>query len=121
MPDLAAFYAASVVGVLREHLPDFDPEAAGIITQAVERNARDPQARFECIVDDPGRANWRLRARSIDRSCVRLACYRIPRCPVDGELVGAVNEALRARLDDSRMLPGKPRHACGRRKSAHSW
>ena len=50
-------YAAAVVQVLRDHLPDFDPEAADIIAQAVERNARQPQDRFECIVDDTLRAN----------------------------------------------------------------
>jgi hypothetical protein len=96
MGDIAASYAVSVVSVLREHLPDFDPEAADIIAQAVERNARAPQARFECIVDPPRRANWRLRSRSVDRSRVRLACYRIARRPADSELERTVNEALRA-------------------------
>lgn len=89
-------YAASVVQVLRDHLPDFDPEAADITERAVERNARQPQDRFECIVDDPRRANWRLRSRSVDRSRVRLACYRINRRDVDDGVERTVNEALRA-------------------------
>jgi hypothetical protein len=89
-------YALSVVQVLRDRLPDFDAEAAGIIARAVRRNARDPQDRFECIADDPMRANWRLRSRSTDRSRVRLACYRMPRRPADEDVERAVNAALRA-------------------------
>lgn len=89
-----AAYAASVVEVLRELLPDFDPEAADIAAQAVERNARAPQNRFEFIVDDPFKANWRLRTRSTGG--VRLACYRIRRRPADDDLERTVNEALRA-------------------------
>jgi|SRR5581483_9967186 len=99
MPDTsdpAAAYAASVVEVLREFLPDFDPEAADITAQAVERNARAPQDRFEFIVDNPLKANWRLRTRSVDRRRVRLACYRIRRRPADEDLERTVNEALRA-------------------------
>src|SRR5581483_9982880 len=99
MPDTsdpAAAYAASVVEVLRELLPDFDPEAADIAAQAVERNARVPQGRFEFIVDNPLKANWRLRSRRADRSRVRLACYRIRRRLADDEVERTVNEALRA-------------------------
>jgi hypothetical protein len=91
-------YAALVVCVLREHLPGFDPEAADIIAEAVEINARKPQARFECIVDDPRRSCWRLRARSVDHSRVRLAYYPVipPGSESRRELERTVNDALRA-------------------------
>ena len=91
-------YAASVVEVLRAHLPDFDPEAADITAKAVEINGRRPQVRFECIVDDPGSARWRLRSRSVDRSKVRLAYYPVipPGSDANRELERIVNDALRA-------------------------
>ena len=91
-------YAASVVRVLREHLPDFDPEAADITFKAIEINARKPQARFEFIVDDPGSARWRLKSRSVDHSRVRLAyCPVIPPGSDAGNaLERTVNDALRA-------------------------
>lgn len=94
----AETYAAAVVGVLRKHFPDLnDPTAAWIVAKAIERNARDPQASFEFIVD-PRRACWRLKARSDDRTRVRVAYYPvIPPGSVAGNgLEQVVNAELRA-------------------------
>lgn len=90
-----ASYAASVVEVLRKHFPDLaDPVTAGIIEEANERQACDQRDSFEFIVDDPGSANWRLKARSKDRRWVYLACYRMTERESDVQLVHTVNTAL---------------------------
>jgi hypothetical protein len=92
-------YAAQVVQVLREHFPDLtDPRTAEIVARAIERNARDPQASFEVIVDDPGSARFRLKARSEDRRRVRLAYYPVspPGSVAGNALEVIVNDALRA-------------------------
>ena len=92
-------YAASVVEVLRAHFPDLtDPRTAEIARRAIERNARDPQASFEVIVDDPGSARFRLKTRSDDRRRVRLAYYPVfpPGSVAGNALELVVNDALRA-------------------------
>ena len=92
-------YAASVVQVLRDHIPGVltDPIAVAIVTRAVEQQVHDRRDSFECIVDDPGSARWRLKARSGDRSRVRLAyCPVSPPGSVAGNALEAiVNDALR--------------------------
>jgi hypothetical protein len=90
-------YAISVVEVLREHLPDFDAEAADITADSVEHQAAHPQDRYEFIVDDPRRACWRLRA-SKNKGRVRLACYPAtpPGSESHREVERIVNDALRA-------------------------
>jgi hypothetical protein len=92
-----AAYAAAVVQVLREHLPDFDPEAADGIAEAVERNARH-QLLIEFIVDSPWSARWRLKASNDDRRRVRLGYFPVtpPGSAAGNDLERAVNEALRA-------------------------
>ena len=97
MTETAAGYAKSVVRVLREHLPDFDPEAADITADSVEHQAAHPQDRYEFIVDDPRRSCWRLRA-SRNHGRVRLAYYPVvpPGSEVRREVERTVNEALRA-------------------------
>jgi hypothetical protein len=92
-----AAYASAVVGVLRDLLPDFDAEAAGITADSVGHQAARPQARYEFIVDDPRRACWRLMA-SKSRGRVRLAYYPVtpPGSEAGKELERAVNAALRA-------------------------
>jgi hypothetical protein len=92
-----AAYAAAVVRVLREHLPDFDAEAADITADSVKHQAVHPQSRYEFIVDDPRRACWRLMA-SGNRGRVRLAYYPVnpPGSEAGHETERAVNEALRA-------------------------
>ena len=94
-------YAASVVKVLRDHLPDFDPQAVDRTAESVERNARRPGTMLELIVDNPFSARWRLKARSDDRSRVRLIyCPVIPPGSEAGKaLERTVNDALRA-LED---------------------
>ena len=93
----AESYAESVVRVLREHLPDFDPEAAGITADSVEHQAAHPQDRYEFIVDDPRRACWRLRT-SRNPGRVRLAYYPVnpPGSEARREIERTVNDALRA-------------------------
>lgn len=95
-------YAASVVRVLREHLPDFDPEAADITADSVEHQVTHPQDRYEFIVDDPRRACWRLRA-SRNHGRVRLAYHPVspPGSEARREVERTVNDALRA-LEDGR-------------------
>lgn len=94
-------YAARVVQVLRDHLPDFDPEAADRIAEAVEANAANPGRLIEVIVDDPYSARWRLKARSDDRARVRLAYFPVipPGSHAGNALEHVVNDALRA-LED---------------------
>ncbi len=90
-------YAAAVVRVLREHFPDFaDPAVASVITEAIERQARDPQPGFEVIVDDPISAKWRLHADNRDRRRVLLYIHRARHSDADAGLSRTVNDALRA-------------------------
>ena len=98
----AASYAKSVTDVLREHFPDLaDPATAGIITNAIWRQASNPRDSFELVVDSPASANWRLKARSEDRRRVYLTCYRRVEREPDAQLVHTVNEALSA-LEDAK-------------------
>jgi hypothetical protein len=90
-------YAESVIGVLREHFEDLaDPVVAAALTAAIRHQIRDPHVSFEFIVDDPGSANWRLKARSEDRRRVHLACYRMTQRESDAVLTHTVNGALSA-------------------------
>ena len=90
-------YAESVVGVLREHFPDLtSPITAEIVRRAVDRNASDPHASFEVIVDNPSSANWRLKGLSKDPRRVHLACYRMTERDSDVQLMHTVNDALSA-------------------------
>ena len=60
----AASYAEAVVRTLAEHFPGLaDPMTAGIIKAAVTDQATSPRDTFEVIVDDPRRADWRLKGR----------------------------------------------------------
>ena len=94
-------YATQVVRVLREHLPAFDPEAADRTAEAVETNTRRPGTLLELIVDNPFSARWRLKARSDNRSRVRLGYYPVlpPGSDAGNALERTVNDALRA-LED---------------------
>ena len=92
-------YAASVVKVLREHFPDLaDPTTAEVITEAIERQSRDPHPGFEVIVDDPAAARFRLKTRSDDHRRVRLAYYPVfpPGSNAGNALEAIVNDALQA-------------------------
>jgi hypothetical protein len=91
-------YAAAVVQVLREHLPDFDPGASDAVVDAVGTNARRPGTLLELIVDTPRRACWRLKASSDDRGRVRLAYFPAipPGSDAGNALERTVNDALRA-------------------------
>jgi hypothetical protein len=98
-------YATAVVRVLRDHFPDLaDPVVAAVVTHAVERQAREASQVFEVIVDDPRSARWRLKARSDDRTRVRLAYCPVilPGSDAGNELERTVNDALRALEADGR-------------------
>ena len=93
----AASYAEAVVRTLAEHFPGLaDPMTAGIIKAAVTDQATSPRDTFEVIVDDPRRADWRLKGRPVDRRRVRLICYRPTERDQDVQLLYAVNDALTA-------------------------
>ena len=90
-------YAASVVRILRDRFPDLaHPVTAKVVTDLIEKHARNPQDPFEIIVDDPIPAKWRLRADNRDRSRVLLYIHRSGHSEADAELCGTVNDALRA-------------------------
>ncbi|QXV57369.1 hypothetical protein [Amycolatopsis sp. TNS106] len=90
-------YAASVVELL-EQVGGFtdlsNPSIAEVVRNAVARYAADPTAEFECIVDNPGLANWRLRPGRNEPGRVRLACYRYQETQADVERVRRVDAAL---------------------------
>ena len=95
----ATSYAEAVMGVLRDHFPAAtwsDPATAAIITTAVRNQASTPRDAFEVIVDDPRRADWRLKSRNGNKRQIRLACYRMVMRDADAELERAVNSALSA-------------------------
>jgi hypothetical protein len=92
-------YAASVVKILAGHFPDLtDPVVAAVALTAIDRQVCNPSEAFEFIVDDPGSARWRLKARGDDRSRVRLAyCPVSPPGSTAGDVLEhVVNHALRA-------------------------
>lgn len=77
-PADADHYAALVISTLRGQrdigpIPD---SAAAIISRHVRNHAAAPGEHFEVIVDDVGRANWRLK-RGGTPGRVRLAAYGI--------------------------------------------
>jgi hypothetical protein len=93
----ALIYATQVIDVLREHFPDLaNPATAEVVTDLIERQARDPQPGFEVIVDDPISAKWRLHSDPRDRRCVLLYIHRARHSEADAELSRTVNDALRA-------------------------
>lgn len=60
-----------------------DPTTARIVRESVARHRLAPDAVWECIIDNPAAANWRLRPHPQDPSRVRLACFRFT--PTDGD------------------------------------
>ena len=87
-------YASDVIAVLLDDFPDLrDPAIAGMVRNAVLRNAR-TQSGLEIIVDDPRRANWKLVAAARDRSRVRLGCWRVNLTDADRERLERLNAAL---------------------------
>lgn len=92
-------YPAAVVDALVGEFPDLaDPLVADIVRQAVARYVDDPYPSFECIIDDPIAANWRLRADRVAPKCVRVSCHRVMPTPADIARESRLNETLRAIL-----------------------
>ncbi len=90
-------YATSVVEVLCAHFPHFaDPVTAEVVTEAIERQARDPHPGFEVIVDDPITAKWRLKPDNQAPRRVLLFIIHTRHSEADAELSRTVNDALRA-------------------------
>jgi hypothetical protein len=89
-------YANAVIKVLAADFPDLrDPDVASIVRKHVYANAR-TQNLIEVIVDDPGRANWRLVQAPHDRRRVRLGCFRINAGQASQEREERLNAALDA-------------------------
>ncbi|WP_329051179.1 hypothetical protein OG738_03615 [Amycolatopsis sp. NBC_01488] len=90
-------YATGVVDTLVD-LGGFSdlsaPTTAGIVWEALIRHIQQPDAAFECIVDTPALANWRLRPRRSALARVRLSCFRLAPTEADLERERRVNEAL---------------------------
>jgi len=99
-PQAAESYAVSVVQVLRKHFPDLDTQTSHLAVDAITRQMRNPQDSFEFIVDDPGSARFRLKARSEDRRRVRLAYFPVipPGSAAGNALEAIVNEKLASLL-----------------------
>jgi len=89
-------YANAVIDVLAEDFPGLrDPVTASIVREHVYANVR-RQCLIEVIVDDPGRANWRLVAAPHDRRRVHLGCWKLHRTEADSERWARLNAALDA-------------------------
>lgn len=90
-------YATDVVRVLIM-VGDFadlsDPAITEVVYQAVVKHLRDPRESWECIVDNPILANWRLRPHHDQVGRVRLGCYRHTTTMGNVERERVVNEAL---------------------------
>lgn len=89
-------YASAVLDVLAGDFPDLrDPHVAALVRKRVYLNARVP-GHLEVILDDPGRANWRLVGAAADRRRVHLGCWKLNRTNADRERLDRLNAALDA-------------------------
>lgn len=89
-------YADAVIAVLTftTKFPALDdPVVADIVRQAITRHAETPNPAFEVIIDDPGVANWRLKAHTTPGR-IRLACYRTERRVDERAMESRVNRDL---------------------------
>jgi hypothetical protein len=90
-----ADYSAAVIHTLVSEFSNLtDPTTAVIVREAVARHANQPDTAFECIIDDPILANWRLRPHREQPSRVRVACYRLNPTQADNDREQRVNHAL---------------------------
>jgi hypothetical protein len=90
-----ADYPTAVVDTLAAEFPNLtDPATAAIVRDAVARQADQPNTAFECIVDSPLLANWRLRAHREAPPRVRLTCCRLDPPQADHDREQRVNQAL---------------------------
>ncbi|MCP3801993.1 hypothetical protein NLX83_22260 [Allokutzneria sp. A3M-2-11 16] len=67
---------------------------ADIVRDAVERQHRQPEPTFECIVDHPMLAHWKLVPRRDEPSRVRLACLRLHLTTDDHGREQRINQVL---------------------------
>lgn len=102
-----ADYPGAVIDTLVPEFSDLaDPTTAAVVREAILRYTDAPDMPFECIIDNPALANWRLRPHRDQRARVRVACYRATPTPTDNEREQRLNEAL-----DMLPAPGPPSKA----------
>lgn len=90
-----ADYPAAVVDTLAGEFSDLtNPTTAALVREAIARHTDQPHAAFECIIDDPVLANWRLRPHRDTPSRVRVAYYRLNPTQADRDREQRVNQAL---------------------------
>lgn len=90
-----AAYPAAVVDTLVTEFPNLaDPTTAAIVREAIARHISQPDPAFECIIDDPILANWRLRARREALARIHLVCYRLNPTSADYLRGLRINQAL---------------------------
>jgi hypothetical protein len=90
-----ATYAAAVIRVLVDEFESLaDNITADIVRNAVARHADQPQHTFECIIDNPSVANWRLKPHHDVPARVRLACCRVHPTPHDDDRERRINKVL---------------------------
>jgi hypothetical protein len=90
-----ADYPTAVVHTLVDYFPNLaNSITADVVREAVERQHRQPEPQFECIVDHPTLSNWRLVPRRDEPSRVRLACLRLHLTNDDQDREQRINQAL---------------------------
>jgi hypothetical protein len=90
-----ADYPTAVVHALVDDFPDLaSPTTADIVRNAVQRQHRQPEPTFECIVDHPTVSNWKLVPRHDEPSRVRLTCLRLHQAADDQDREQRINRVL---------------------------
>jgi hypothetical protein len=90
-----ADYPTAVVCALVDDFPDLaNSLTADVVRDAVERQRRQPEPMFECIVDHPTLSNWKLVPRRDEPSRVRLICLRLHLTTDDQNREQRINQAL---------------------------
>jgi hypothetical protein len=88
----SASYAEQILNILVREFDDLAAAStARIVRDAVHRHTADPYPTFECILDDPAIATWRLCA---DGKRVRLACFRLNPTSEERECEDRINALL---------------------------
>lgn len=93
--NIRAGYPNAVIDALASEFSDLtDPATAAVVRGATAGHMAAVEERFECIIDDPIVANWRLRLHRDQRSRVRVACYRPTPTKAEAEREQRVNRPL---------------------------
>jgi len=90
-----ADYPAAVVRTLVDDFPSVaNSLTADIVRDAVERQHRQPEPMFECIVDHPTLSTWKLVLRRDEPARVRLTRLRLRLTTDDQDREQCINQAL---------------------------